>query len=533
MFQKLSLLWDSKRLPWLIIGYGIILRLVQYLHNRSLEIDEARDTVVGILGRAFSDLFKLPDIYIPTPAVGFFIIEKIAVHFFGDSEYALRLFPLLAGIISLFLFYFVAKQYVKQKVVLIALILFATLEPLIYYSAAVRPYSGDIVMALTMLYLTLSYIHSERLTISQTALFGGIGAVMIWFSTTSVFMLGGVGISLFLLSLIKKEWTRVGNLLFIYSIWALSFSVYYFFYLHNFSGNPFMYNAAKGEDMFMPFPPSFSTIKWFIARFFGTFEETVGFFQPGIAGIAALAFIIGCVSIFRDKKENFFCLISPAVLVLFASCISLYPFRQRLIIFLVPSLLFFIAEGTEYVMNKTANNARIIGIAFIVLLLFHPLLSSANHLIKPITTEEIKPVLSYIKKNWQNGDVLYVHYGAHPALTYYSKKYGFKESDYIVGVYAGDRNNQWEFSVDYLRAYTKDLDKLRGKKRIWILFTHTPMLNKGIDEEVFFIYYLNTIGKQIDSFRDIEASVYLYDLSSVMVDSRKDSDVRKPPHWNF
>jgi hypothetical protein len=33
------------------------------------------------------------------------MVEKVLVHTFGTSEYTLRLFPLLCGILSLFLFY--------------------------------------------------------------------------------------------------------------------------------------------------------------------------------------------------------------------------------------------------------------------------------------------------------------------------------------------------------------------------------------------------------------------------------------------
>jgi hypothetical protein len=168
------------------------------------------------------------------------------------------------------------------------------------------------------------------------------------------------------------------------------------------------------------------------------------------------------------------------------------------------------------------------------LLLFHPLLSSGFHIFKPIKKEEIKPVLEYIKKNWQDGDIMYVHYRAHPVFEYYRERYNFNVDDYVVGIYAGDRDDIWAFSVDYLRVYTKDLDQLRGNRRVWFLFIYTPMLNKGINEEVFFTYYLNTIGKQIDSFKSIGAAVYLYDLSE---SSTPAPDIRnyieRPLHWKF
>jgi hypothetical protein len=533
MFQRLTVLYKSDKLPWVIIGYGIILRIVQYLHNRSLFLDEARDTVVGILGRSFADLLAPPPaIFTPTPPLGFFVIEKLAVQFLGDSEYALRLYPLMAGVISLFLFYYVAKQYIKPGALLVALILFATLEPLIYYSSSIRPYSSDIASAL-LIYTAAIYINSKRLNMLRIAFFGILGAIVIWFSSPSVFILAGVGTVFALFSLIKREWERLGSLLIIYLCWVLSFAACYFIYLDNFTNTEWFVNALKGEDAFMPFPPlSFSAFKWFITRFFGTFEETVGFSLPSIA---ALAFIIGCISIYSEKKERFFILISPILFTLLASSLSLYPFRHRMILFLVPLLILFIAEGAETIRDKNAHHAPLIGVVFMALLLFHPLLSANYHLIKPIEREEIKPVLQYVKEHWQDGDTLYIHYRAHPVFVYYSKKYGFDENDYIVGIYAGDKNDLWAFSVDYLRVYTADLDKLRGNKRVWILFTDTPLLRKGIDEEVFFLYYLNTIGKQLDSFKSVGAAVYLYDLSKEVSSSEglKEDDTKRTLHWNF
>jgi hypothetical protein len=532
MFKRLNKLYEFGKLPWLIIGWGIILRVVQYLYNRSLYIDEARDTVVGILGRTFSDLFKPPPpIHTPTSLPGFFVIEKVVVHVFGDSEYALRLFPLLAGIISLALFYFVAKQYIKPKAIPWALVLFTTSEPLIYYSSFAKPYSIDVSITL-LIYLTAIYIHSARLTISRVILFGVIGAVAVWFSSPSVFILAGVGTSMALFSLIRGEWSRVGNLLIAYLLWLLSFALCYFLYLRILTNNEYFLNAFKGEGMFMPLPPlSFSDLTWYIKRFFEIFKETAGFLLPGIA---ASFFIMGCVIAFLEKKEKFFILISPIFFALLASGLTLYPFRHRTVLFFVPALLLLISEGIEYVREKTAQNTPLIGIVLVVLLLFHPVLSSVYHLFSPIRQEEIKPVLSHVRKNWQEGDFIYLHYRAHPAFEYYRKRYNFNKSDYIVGLYAGDKTDYYKFSVDYLEVYKNDLDKLKGKKRVWIVFTYTPLLNKGIDEKVFFTYYLNTIGKQIDSFKSVEASVYLYDLSEKALSEvdLKDS-APKELHWNF
>ena len=66
---------------------------------------------------------------------------------------------------------------------------------------------------------------------------------------------------------------------------------------------------------------------------------------------------------------------------------------------------------------------------------------------------------------------------------------------------------------DILNEYVKDLNKLRGKKRVWVLFTEN-IVQGGIKDEKFFLYHLDSIGKRIASFgRSGLAVVYLYDLS--------------------
>ncbi|RJQ19454.1 MAG: hypothetical protein C4560_06045 [Nitrospiraceae bacterium] len=533
MSKRFDAILESGKLPWIIIGYGIILRIVQYLYNPSLYIDEARDMVSGVLGRSFSDMLGAPpEIFMPSPPLAFMVIEKLAVQLMGNNEYALRLFPLIAGIVSLFLFFHVAGKYIKQGALIIALLLFATVEPLIYYSSSARPYSSD-VMCTLLIYIIADRLYSGGLTAMRIFTAGVAGAIIIWFSSASVFVFAGTGSVIAVSALLKKDWSRVRGLVVVFALWLLSFGLYFFIYLKNFTGSQWFLKTFGGEDCFMPFPPlSFSDLKWYMNRFFETFTETAGFFLPGIA---AALFIIGCMTVFKERKERFLVLISPAVFSLAASGFSLYPFRHRMILFLVPAILLIIAEGAEKLRDKAFIRTPAIGNVFIFLLLFHPLLSATHHLIQPILVEEIKPALGYLSEHRQEGDLVYVHYRAHPAFEYYAERYNFNSKNYIVGAYAGDKDDLWAFSLDYLKVYTDDLDKLRGRKRVWVLFIATPILRKGINEEVFYNYYLSLIGKQIDSYKSTGASVYLYDLSGEadLSSDRNGPREKRKLHWYF
>ena len=48
---------NPRRVVWIIIGLGIILRLVQYLYNRSLWLDEA-SLALNVIEKSFSGLLQ-------------------------------------------------------------------------------------------------------------------------------------------------------------------------------------------------------------------------------------------------------------------------------------------------------------------------------------------------------------------------------------------------------------------------------------------------------------------------------------------
>ena len=212
--QRIGQLYNSNQLPWIIIGIGIILRLVRYLYNPALWFDES-DAALDIIIRPFSDLINPSPDWSSKYPYGFLIIEKVATQIFGNSEYALRLFPFISGIASVFLFYKVAEHYLRPKALLIALGLFAISDTLIYYSSELKPYSSDLNFTLLLIICSI-YIQSRKLNLVRSALFGGLGAVMPWFSYPSAFVLAGVGLSFAVFSINRKDWLRLWRLLAIY-----------------------------------------------------------------------------------------------------------------------------------------------------------------------------------------------------------------------------------------------------------------------------------------------------------------------------
>jgi len=434
--QKIKNIYASNKLPWIIIGVGIALRLIRYLHNPSLWFDEST-IAVDIISRPISDLINPSLDYDLAYPLAFMLLIKLSTQVLGTSEYVIRLIPFIASISALFLFYKVVKSYLNPNAVLIALGLFAVLDSLVYQSSNLKPYSSDVLFTLLIFALTI-YVQSMKLNMPRTILFGISGALVIWFSNPSVLVLAGVGVSLGVFSLINKDWKGIGKLSISYSMWTLSFIANYFLYIRNLKAN---FSVSLDwmlalQNAYMPFPPtSAAEIKWFTELFFDIFSNPLAM---TVTGISAFAFLAGCISMYTKKRRTFFILISPVLVTFLAAALHEYPFKGRFIFFLLPLLLLIIAEGAEYLRSMIHQHSRLIGIIFIALLFFHPLSLSAYRVIKPFYHEDSRPVLKYVKDNWQKGDIIYVHYYAQYPFDYYSsyypEAYRFDKNEYIIGI---------------------------------------------------------------------------------------------------
>jgi predicted membrane-bound mannosyltransferase len=132
-----------------LILIGVALRLIEYLHNRSMWWDESM-LALNILHRTARQLWQPLD-YNQGAPIGFLLLERLAVNMFGQGELALRLVPLISGILSVFLFYRVALRFLTPLGARISMALFAISDTLIYYSAEVKQYSTDVAVALLVI----------------------------------------------------------------------------------------------------------------------------------------------------------------------------------------------------------------------------------------------------------------------------------------------------------------------------------------------------------------------------------------------
>ena len=148
--EALTNFYDSKYFNWIIIFVGILIRFRQYMFNRSLWLDEA-SLAMNILKLNYTELFK-PLLHGQAAPSLFLLITKLFTDIAGYSEYVLRFFPFLCGIISLLFFYQFAKHILQKQVIPVAIGLLSFSYYAIYYSNEFKQYSVDLLFTILLIF---------------------------------------------------------------------------------------------------------------------------------------------------------------------------------------------------------------------------------------------------------------------------------------------------------------------------------------------------------------------------------------------
>lgn len=478
-------------LTGVLVAIGALLRVAQYLSNRSLFLDEAC-LAMNVLNRSFAGLLRPLDLMQVSPA-GFLLLEKLSVRLFGESEYALRLVPLVAGLASLLLFQRVARRCLPPSAVAAAVGLFALSGPLIDYSSTVKQYSLDVAITLLLLDAALR-VRAEVAGWRPVAMLAALGAIAIWFSHPAVFVLAGLGTTLAVSAFFRGERSRARLLAGTALLWLGSFAALWAVSLRATTNNSTM--AAQWA---FGFPRSSTDILWPARVVGGLFEYAAG---PSFRGLGLLALLVGCLVLARTGRETLALLTAPFLVTLLAGAIHRYPFADRLLLFLLPFLLLLVGGGAERVREALGRSAPAAGAVWLTLLFFHPVRDAATALARPRTREEMRPVLAEVLQKRQPDDRIYVYHSATCGFLYYSRRFGIHSEEATFGA---PTTADWN-------VYRRELEGLRGGGRTWVLFSHV-FEEGGANEEKLFLFFLDGIGRRLDALHAPGAAAYLYDMS--------------------
>ncbi len=374
----------------LAIAAGFVFRVAQFLANRSYWLDEG-SLVANVRALSPSGFFgPLGNTQLAPP--GFLLAEWASLRVLGDRPMALRLVPLLGGIASLFLLRGVARRCLPDRAVWLAVAMFAVANDPIYFASEAKQYSTDVTAALACTLLAMT-VGSRSLDPWGAAILAGTGGAVLWFSHPSIFVLASAGIVGLSGAVGARDGRSAGLWVIVGLTWVTSFAAVHSVAMEQLGFGPAMW--AFWEFAFPPIPPrSLWEATWPLRRVAFLFVNPLNFDAPFGPRFSMLpAFGVACAGASRLRKaegSRFALLILPGVFVLLASCFRLYPFHGRLLLFLTPAILLFIAAGLDRVAEIRGKGW--IYRALIGMVLFVPGFSACYHLIEPRDRIFVNPV---------------------------------------------------------------------------------------------------------------------------------------------
>jgi hypothetical protein len=372
------------------------------------------------------------------------------------------------------------------------MLLFALAPPLVRYAAEAKQYGFDAMTACLLLWLATRLEESD-LPPRWLALAAIMGVLAPWFSHPSVFVLAGIGLSLFLEALVRRERRRVVNLAILGVVWLAGFALCYWVQMRSIARCPGLLRYWQNE--FMPFPPrSQADVKWLIDHALGVFLNPAGFVTPGLA---AFCFLVGAHVVGRTSLRRLGFLLLPLAPALVASALRCYPFEGRLLVFLVPALLVLIASGASELMDRI--RPRAVGGAALLILLLFPCVCGVRTLAGLVRPEGLRPVLEEVRRQAAAGDAVYVYHGATPQFEFYRTRLGLAPPAVVLGQPPADAGP----------GYAQELGRVRGHGRVWFVF---DLVSDG--DKAAFPAYLDHRGRRcLEIRRPRGAWAWLYELA--------------------
>lgn len=495
---------NGKTFLYIILTIGIALRAFHYLDNRSLWEDEVF-LASSLIHMDFASLATQPLEYMQRAPLFFLWIERLVVVLWNDKEMALRLAPFLFGIASLLLFEGVARFFLKsQTAQIVAIALMAVAPPLIYHGVEAKQYGAELLATVLSLRFYIRFHQATRLP--GLVIWGMAGAVLFWFSFSSLFVLFGIAAAVCLRDIYHKNGKLFLLHMIPFGIWLASFAVEYLLFLRRFPQEEWLLQFWRNREAFMPFPvSSLSDLGWSFKQIYALIRYPMGLSwieldytipypmsQRIMARFPFIAFAVGVMGLwrlFRIEKGTLLLWSMPVLLALAASSLEFYPLRERMTVFLAPFLLLVIAKGVEQLqklrMRQVWKNV------LIAVLAAAPVANSAAQVINTSLFGDYKKSLQreamlYLKAHYRPGDVVYVYWNNLPSYLYYEEVYDL----HFNVIYGSDvRAKSTDFTT-YFQHMRPELDRLAAHSRVWYLYKPYDGLKLGDIENEPGWYYL-------------------------------------------
>lgn len=405
-------------LPILIIILGILFRLKGFLVNPSFWHDEC-GVAWNIKFKSYSELFGVLRFLQVAPPL-FLIATKSLTQIFGYSEMVFRFIPLVAGCLSVIAFYFLASKVLNTKSsVFWATFLFAINQELINYSFEFKPYGIDVLFVILLLLFFIN-LNVEKLDTKKIIVYGLLIAFIPWLSFVSMFVIAGGILNIFFKALKNKD----KNALFKIFCFLFPLLISVLFYLKF-----YLIKNYTGTHMTSDWSPYFVTLNpmHFMYLLSGNIQYL---FTPVKYLLFPIILLFWGIFAYAKEKSPFFKIAGLGLMVfLIASFMHIYPFADRVILFLIPIFILFMIKPLDTIsFNKKMELS-------IVLILFFftaaPQINQVNDFSKSqnINRGEFpREMMQFMTRNLKSTDNIYVSGISNTEFVYYSSFYNIKNN---------------------------------------------------------------------------------------------------------
>jgi hypothetical protein len=492
---------------------GVALRCIHYFGRSSMWMDELA-SAFNISERSFYQLATESLDFNQVAPLGFLWLQKLSTLVFGVNDHAFRFFPFVLSLWALVFFLAICRSFLEGIPLLGAFTVFSLSIAMVFYGGESKQYSGDVTASLFLVWSSLR-LTGGRLSPSLIWVISLAGSVLIFCSMPAVVIAPFVLLVVLIHMIKRKSELPLKHFALVACCWALACMAITYYAKFVISTDTQEAMSDYWSRGFAPYTGVIDFLVWIPLKIQKELSFSLAWFAADIApqlGYIAWALLALSIpgTIFLVKRSGVATLIlfSPVIVALMLAILHVLPFNGRISIYASWPWIITGMAGVEALRiwaPKVFVPAFATVLVLIVSLPVGLLMAATPELHPPYNGQSAQPVLRELKKQMQPGDILYVYFKSRYAIRFYGPKEGIH--DYVAGR-----------GYSTVEPILRDIDSLRGNKRVWFFFTQwTP---KQPFPDSIKSYMGSVIGKQIGyipdpdgNTEDVEAAAHLYDLS--------------------
>lgn len=473
--------------PVALVLLGTEMRLRQWLAGRSLWLDEAL-IARSLVSRDYIGLVAEPLQGEQAGPVLWLWSTRLALDLMGDGERALRLVSLLSGIAVLLLTWRLAQRLLSPVLVPIALGIAVLSPTLLYFSNEVKPYSLDVAVVLGLILVALRSQEDVR----PLAL---AGAVAVWASFASVFVLTGLSVVLVLQTLRRHGLPAALRATARLSAWVVSLAVSYVLVLHRLRDSEVL--STFWDHTFPDGTADLPT--WLLRRAVDLTRDPLELsFWP----IALAAVGYGVWQIARSRPRAGLLAAAGIPVALVAAALSAYPFASRLALWLVP--LAAIALAAVLPPRLDRGRPLMLGAVALTLVVAPMAAQSLPQTTQVLHRNELRPVLEQLREERQPGDLVIVDTPAKAPFDFYTDLTGVGRDGVITFATTSEVGGICNDEAALLTGRF-------ARQRVWVVFAHQLEDTRRLGTREDMLARIEDVSNRRQTIEEAGAKAILFD----------------------